>query len=190
MIIYDCEIENMIPSKDTPNKPNLKYCRGWYDHRGMGISVIGVYDYHTNKSIAFTRENFMEFLELITARSMLVSFNGIGFDNKLCRAFNMHIPDNKCYDILYELWEAAGPGQRHKGFKLDQVCKTALGLSKSGSGEFAPELWQTGQRQEVIDYCLHDVMLTKKLMDYLLNNHGDIPDPRDPNNILKVRLPT
>lgn len=188
MIIYDCEIIRAVPNRNTPNRSDLEYCKGWHDHKGMGISVIGVYDYYTKEYRVFCKDNFMQFLELITARSTLVSFNGIGFDNKLCDAHSLCIPEHKCYDLLLKYWEAVGPS-RYKGFKLGDICQATLGLAKSGSGADAPELWQRGKIGTVIDYCLHDIALTKKLMDYVLINHGVVPDPRDTSKVLKLELP-
>jgi hypothetical protein len=185
MLIYDCEIAYAIPNRGEEPIPGIKYCKGWHDHVGMGISCIGVYDYATDRYRVFLRDNLQEFAELVKTEQPLISYNGIGFDNKLLAAFNINIPAEHCYDILAELWKAAGPG-RHKGFKLDQVCAAALGVHKSGSGALAPVLWQQVKLGQVIDYCLNDVAMTKKLFDYLRVNHGRIPDPRDTTKTLLV----
>ena len=48
-IIYDCEIIRCIPPRDGIRNDDLAYCDGWHDYEGMGISVIGAYDYVTGQ---------------------------------------------------------------------------------------------------------------------------------------------
>jgi hypothetical protein len=45
------------------------------------------------------------------------------------------------------------------------LAKANLGYGKSGKGDLAPELWQRGSRGIVIDYCLGDVSILRKLYE-------------------------
>jgi hypothetical protein len=40
-VIYGCEIARCIPKGER--SPDLEYCQGWADFKGMGISVICAY---------------------------------------------------------------------------------------------------------------------------------------------------
>jgi len=40
-LFFDTEIVNLIPSGKP--EPSYRYCKGWTDYEGMGISVIGCY---------------------------------------------------------------------------------------------------------------------------------------------------
>jgi hypothetical protein len=45
MLVYDCEIINAIkPKKPSEVRKDIKYCDGWEDYKGMGISCVGLYD--------------------------------------------------------------------------------------------------------------------------------------------------
>ena len=193
MLIYDCEIVHALPSMKEPNVPDIIYCRGWEDYAGMGIACIGAYDTDTGQTHLFCQDNFPVFQAMVDAADVLVGFNTIGFDNKLCAAHGISVPDEKSYDLLVELWVAAGlpptyAYPSHVGFGLNAVCSVNLNETKTGHGASAPVLWQHGKRGEVIDYCLHDVWLTVNLLR-LVERDVPILDPRDGVTPLRVRPP-
>lgn len=193
MIIYDCEIIKAICGKNEERLQGIKYCDGWSDHAGMGISVICVYDYATGRYRVFCADNFDEFQELVNKTDMVVGFNSIGFDNKLCAANGLNIPAEKTYDLLAEIWAGAGltktfKFQTHTGFGLEACCEANFGLKKTGNGATAPVDWQRGKIGKVIDYCLNDIFLTKMLLDLVISN-GAICDPRNTGSLIKVANP-
>lgn len=158
----------------------------------MGISVIGVYDYIEDRFRVFCKDNFAEFQRLVDARDLVAGFNSIAFDNAVCRANGILVPEEKSYDLLVQLWTAAGLGPKfiyptHLGFGLDATASVNLGMQKSGHGALAPVQWQRGEVGAVIDYCLQDVNITRRLIDHARNS--DLLDPRDPTQALEVETP-
>jgi hypothetical protein len=175
ILIYDCEIVKAIPNRDGSTIDGIEYCAGWRDFENMGISVIGVYDYVEDRARVFCADNAEEFAVLWRGRDLCIGFNSIPFDNELIDATpGWASPlECDCYDLLREIWAAVGLGpefnfKTHGGYGLDAVCEANFGTRKSGSGAFAPVLWQQGKIGEVIDYCLNDVHLTKQLFDAVL----------------------
>lgn len=174
MLIYDSEIVKAIPDKNAPPVTGIEYCAGWHDHANMGISVIGAYDYWEQRYRVFCQDNLSEFQKLVDDHDLVISFNGLAFDNKLCAANGVKVSDEKTYDLLVEIWRAVGLGptferQTHGGFGLNALTQLNFGIGKVGTGAFAPVLWQQGKYGEVIDYCLDDVMLTKALLDKVMH---------------------
>ena len=173
---------------------DIDYCDGWHDHANMGISVIGAYDYITDRYRVFCKDNFHEFLLLAgDGRDPMVSFNGIGFDNKVLRSAQIDIPDSRCYDILRELWSAVGLGpefnyKTHGGFGLERVGKANFSLSKTGNGAIAPVEWQRGNIGNVVDYCLNDVKLTKMTFDRIVET-GGLRNPCDSSHFITMSPP-
>ena len=173
-VVYDIEIVKGIRSRKEKGIEGIEYCKGWHDHANMGISVIGAFDSKESRYRVFCEDNFDEFFDLVSQRDLAVSFNGIGFDNKV---LDLRIT-GKCmselceqYDILREIWISAklNPDKfywrTHGGYGLDDMAE-ANGLgSKSGHGALAPVQWQRGETGTVIDYCLQDVHLTRDLFD-------------------------
>jgi hypothetical protein len=176
-LFYDCEIVNCIPDPYRNNQPDLSYCDGWHDFEGMGISVIGTY--WKGKYRAFFFHQLQEFQEIVNQADEVIGFNSISFDDRLMAANGVDITTT--YDLLYEVRKASDQPGRYvrgltrRGYSLQNLAVANLGVGKTGSGEFAPKLWQRGERQKVVDYCLNDVRLLVKL--YGLFKAGKMYDP-------------
>ncbi len=188
MLIYDTEILNAIPPRNaSERKPNVIYCNGWDDFAGMKISCLCVWDYQRDCSRVFGESNLAEFQKLIDQHDKIIGFNNFRFDDQLVKANNIVIPQEKSYDILAEIYRSLG--SRQSGCSLENVVKANFpNIAKTEKAEFAPELWQRGEQTRVIDYCLNDVLMTKKLVDKILR-FGYINNPLDPSKTLKMRRP-
>lgn len=194
MFIYDAEIIKAIQGKNEDRIQRIEYCEGWQDHKNMGISVVCGYDYFTDRYRVFMADNFTALQGVLLAHpGPLIGFNNIGFDNKLLRANGIAIADEKCYDILSEIWKADGltawfEYPTHIGYSLNNILSSNFpNLQKSGHGALAPVLWQQKQYAEVVDYCLEDVRLTKKVLDKILRT-GNLINPKN-GNVLKIPRP-
>ena len=199
-IVYDLEIEKAICGKGEEYLPDIQYCNGWHDHSGMGISVLGCYNYATDEYRVFCEDNLHKFLELVDESDYVVGFNSARFDRKVvqavlnCAESHADVFVRKDYDILAEMWVSSGLDpdkfyyKTHGGFSLDDTC-AANGLApKRLNGALAPIMWQRGQRGTVIDYCLDDVIKTKKLFDAIMRD-GSLYNPKIPGTILSMRRP-
>jgi hypothetical protein len=188
MIIYDCEIKNVIPNKKEQQKRGLKYCKGWTDYKGMGISCIGVYDVLKDNYRIFCDDNMEAFQKLIDQRDSLVGFNNKNFDDNLCRAHGLILDEKKSYDLMVEIKIADGlkPNAIVKGYSLDNIAKVNGIQTKTESGAMAPVMWQRKQIGRVIDYCLLDVFITKEI--FLLAYEGKIKSLKT-GRYLKLRMP-
>lgn len=192
ILIYDIEIIKAVPDKKFPVQEGVEYCAGWQDHANMGVSVIGAYDYASNRYRTFCADNFDEFRSLKIKSDTVVTFNGIGFDDKVLSACSVDgVSHPNHYDILRELWLGAGLGPEfiypsHIGFGLEAVGMANFGLSKTGNGALAPVDWQQGKIGSVIDYCLNDVALTKRCFDRI-RTMGGLLDPRDSSHFIEMR---
>ena len=205
ILIYDCEIIKMIPPKpkfveldfgrgeQLPVEllPGIEYCKGWGDHKGMGISVIG-YCYGLRGAPVAALPEYPNHADMAAFQGLassvtVVGFSSRGFDDKLCACFGIAVETD--YDLLEEIRIAAGYEASFRSvpkgmsYKLDAIAR-ANGMAKTGSGELAPKLWQQGKRQEVIDYCLHDVAITRDTLK--LGLEGKLVDPNT-GNLLQLR---
>lgn len=187
MLVYDIEIERLIPPKEGPMDPKYEYCHGWGDHSGMGIAVVGAFDYNEGVPRIFFKDNIEELWKLMDKADRIVGFNNRHFDDKLMLAHGYEVPQEKSYDLFLEIKEAAGAHKFAKGYSLDNCCQVNLGMSKSGSGEMAPKLWQDGRYGAVADYCLRDISLTAKLLDMAMDQ--PILDPGNNGVRIFVKSP-
>lgn len=180
MIVYDIEIARAIQNQGEDRIDGVEYAEGWHDHAGMGIACLCAFDLVEQRYRVFAADNLDAFADLVTRRHKVISFNGHQFDDHVCRANGIDIPDFKSVDLAALIWCAAGiePGTHPKGLGLDAICRVNGMGGKTGNGALAPVLWQQGKRGRVIDYCLTDVMLTVALYRRLRWMGGCI-DPRN-----------
>ena len=193
-LIYDLEIKKGILGKGEPPISGIEYCDGWHDHANMGISVLGAWCGMTSLPLVFDDHNKDLFTRSLSNYQHLVTFNGIGFDDKVIRAcWDFAVPQYLSYDILRELWIADGLDpdrfeyRTHGGYGLDACARVNFGDAKSGDGASAPLLYQRGQIAELYSYCLKDVMLTRRLFMRIATNQGVIKHPKTGRDV-KLRL--
>jgi hypothetical protein len=187
MLIYDLEIQKMIPPKSGDLLPDLKYCKGWTDYVGMGLACLCLYDFARDEYHIFDEFELDDMKSRFARTDLIVGFNIVNFDNKVLSTYDFPIPENKCYDLLVEIAKAAGTPNNYKGLTLDAICQANFGAGKSENGADAPKLYQFGNYGRLFNYCLSDVRLTKKLFERVRDT-GHIINPRD-NKWIRVARP-
>lgn len=172
VLLYDLEIARCIPSIKEDRKPAYEYCLGWDDHAGMGISVLVAYDFPTDSVHVYCEDNVWDFAALAQRRKHIVGFNSLAFDDRVVAAYGLTVKTT--WDLRMELLKRVnGDTKRHAGRRLADWLQANNLPPKTESGARAPELWQDRQYGRVIDYCVQDVMLTKRLVERL----PDLVDP-------------
>lgn len=173
--VYDLEIKKAIPPKDPAARlEDIEYCAGWRDFENMGISVLGVANYHNGSYRAYLDDNLKDFLDTVNEYGdLLVGFNNLAFDDQVITAAYPEFGQGRSkeidrYDILREIWLAEGlpptwRGTKQAGYTLNDMA-LINGLSgKIGNGAEAPIDWQRGHLGKLITYCLDDVHKTLHL---------------------------
>jgi hypothetical protein len=183
--IYDLEIIRAIPPKNEADRiAGIEYCSGWTDYVGMGISV-GAYcvlDSATGeiRLPAFCTQTpallAAQLSDLSTLGALIGGFNTPGFDDRLMAAHGCPIQSD--FDILEMVRSSAlrepGASLRGRSYSMAKIAE-ANGYAKTMSGENAPIEWQRGNRQQVIDYCINDVLIEAETLKRLLL--GTLVDP-------------
>lgn len=194
-LVYDLEIKKAILGKNESPLPGIEYAENGWNDDTLGISSLCAYSYPHDRYFLFADDNLGEFHELIAKHELMVGFNINAFDDRhLALAGFVELADKLHYDILVEMWHAAGLGDKfvypsHAGFSLDATLAANFSfLQKSGHGARAPILYQQKRFGELHGYCLDDVQLEKKLFDYILKKKVLI-DPRDHSTLLRLRNP-
>jgi predicted PolB exonuclease-like 3'-5' exonuclease len=129
---------------------------------GLEISVIGTYSYNQDKYIAYTEHELEALGEVLKNTEMLVGFYISGFDLPVMQK---HYPDLELMrmpriDLFDEIELNIG-----KRISLELLAQANLGYGKSGHGIDAPILYKEGKLEELKNYCLQDVKVTKELYD-------------------------
>lgn len=172
MIVYDIEcIRPVMPRDPDQCLPDIEYAKDWKDYLGMGIACIGAYDAEADLFRVFGGDPpELDRFGAFAANRIIVGWNNRAFDDPLLAAHGVDVVQS--WDIKAALMAAGGGGQR--GNSLEDTARVNLGgTGKFADGSMAPVWWQRGQHERVIDYCLQDVNLTRRLLCRLLNR-GEI----------------
>jgi len=159
-IVFDIETQNTFAEV------------GGYNTKALKISVIGVYFYETETYQAFAVDELNKLWPRLEQTDRLIGFNSKHFDIPV---MNNYYPGDLSVlphlDIMEEVVKTLG----HR-LKLESIAQATLGYGKSGSGLMAVEYWKKGQMDELKDYCLQDVKVTKEVYEYGLK-HGALAYP-------------
>jgi hypothetical protein len=179
-LIYDLEIKKAVLKKGDTPFPGIEYCKGWDDHANMGISVICALETQRMIPHVFI-DRPRDFQTLARGLDIpLIGFNSINFDDLVMAANDAALTTD--YDLLEEVRVATdqprkyGKGTR-KGYTLNDLALANLGIEKSNNGGDAPILWQRGQIDELVSYCMRDVMILFQLLTMATEFPGHLADP-------------
>lgn len=149
IIVYDIE------TKETFQEIGTR------DPRKLTISMLGAYSYNERRLISFTEDELPQFWRRLEQCSMLIGFNNKGFDDVVVSAYFPEISKVPSFDILEQVHKTLG-----FRIKLDNIAHATLGEGKSGDGLKAIKLYREGKIEELRDYCLDDVRITKDLFEH------------------------
>jgi DEAD/DEAH box helicase domain-containing protein len=137
---------------------------GKRDPATLDISVVGVYDSGTDSYTTYLEEDFGKLWNIIEGADLLIGFNSEHFDLPL---LNKYYPGDlyaiKSLDLMKEIQKSLG-----RRIGLDAIASATLGTSKTSNGLQAVVWWKQGKIQEIRDYCIADVQITKEVYEYAL----------------------
>lgn len=132
------------------------------------ITVVGIHDSETDEYSAYEVAELPQLWKIFEKTDMLVGYNSDHFDIPI---LNKYYPGDltkiKSLDLLKEIFDVLG-----RRVRLDAVAEGTLGMNKSGNGLEAQKWWYDGEKERVKKYCLKDVEITKKVLDYALEHQG------------------
>lgn len=132
----------------------------------LKISVLGLYNYHTDRYECYTEEEIYKVGELFQEADQIIGFNIKGFDFHVLQPYlNYNVHELPYLDIMEEVEKILG----HR-LKLDNLATTTLGVGKNGDGLEALRMWKQGRVDELKKYCTQDVKVTKELYDYVMKH--------------------
>lgn len=150
----------------------------------MQITVVGVYHYSRNEYKTYLLEELADLETDLKQAHLLVGFNSDHFDIPILnKYYQFDLFSIASFDILREFRAKTG-----KRLGLDAIAGMTLGTHKSGTGANAMTLYQEGKLQELADYCLNDVRLTKDMFEYCISKKHLIYSSKDGWLRLKVDM--
>ena len=180
-LVFDIETQNFFTDPDV----------GWDNFAALKISVVCVYSYAQDKYFSFEEHEMPALAELFTGASRIIGFSMNRYDVPVLNHYFQRLPnvafevpnlwEMERIDLLDEI-ELAIRGR----VSLSRLAEANLGVKKDRHGSEAISLYRDGKMEELKEYCLKDVRLTKELYDLSRKqNYLFIPD-RETGELTKV----
>ncbi len=140
---------------------------GGYFTDKLKVSLVGCYFYETDTYESFLEPDLPKLFARLEKSGRIIGYNTIGFDMPVLNNYYagdlLTLPQ---LDILQKI-------ERELGYriKLDDVAKATLGTQKSAHGLQAVAWWKEGKIDEIREYCLQDVKVTKEVYEFGLKNN-------------------
>ena len=150
---------------DVETKKTFDEVGGYFPDR-LGISFVGVClrDGHLGKGemLSFFEQDLPKLFPLLETTDVIIGFNCDQFDMQtFIPYYQADVGRFATLDLLTRIKKSAG----HR-IGLDAVAQETLGVGKSGSGLDAIKYYQSQRWNELRDYCLQDVAVTRDVYDY------------------------
>lgn len=180
-IVFDIETQNFFTDPEV----------GADNFSALRISVVGAYSYAQNAYFTFEEHEVEAMAKLFRSARLVVGFSSNRYDIPVLNCYFQRLaPELKFnlwhldrVDLLEEIEMASG-----ERISLSRLSEANLGVAKDRHGSEAIWLYRTGQMDELKQYCLKDVELTKQLYDlYRDRGYFFVPDKRS-GEITKLNL--
>lgn len=148
--------------------PGILYVDSWSDENKVKAGVACLCVIEASNQIppsVFIDENLKDAQVLFDQAALLLTYNGMDYDNKVLAGHGLVIPAEKSLDLCKVITAALGGRRR---VKLEDLAMANLGTGKSGKGALAPHWWQGGHQARTVGYCLKDTWLLLKLYELAL----------------------
>ena len=147
---------------------------GGYFTDKLKVSLVGVYYYETDTYESYLEADLPQMFAKLEVGGRIIGYNSIGFDMPVLNNYYagdlLRLPQ---LDILQHIEKSLG-----YRIKLDDVAAATIGTRKSAHGLQAVAWWKEGKIQEIREYCLQDVKVTKEVYEFGLKNGYVLYDDR------------
>lgn len=169
-LVFDIETQNFFTDPDV----------GWDNYDALKISVVGVYSYVEDRYYCYEENEMDKLAALFADARRIVGFSMNRYDIPVLNHYFQRLKNAprlwgmERVDLLEEIEMATG-----SRISLDRLAGANLGQNKTHHGSEAITLYRDGKMEELKEYCLNDVKLTKDLYDlYRKQNFLMVPSKK------------
>lgn len=156
-----------------------------HDLAKLKVSVVGVYDYSTDKYRIYREEELNELFKIMEHSQKIIGYNINKFDLPVLAPYYLgNVKQFPTLDILELVDQSLG-----YRVALNDLAQATLSIKKSGHGLLAINYFREGDWESLEKYCLDDVKITKMLYEYILKNGKVLFRSANGIKEIKINLP-
>lgn len=178
-LVFDIETKNFFTDPEV----------GWNNFTALKISVVGVYSYLKDAYFCFEEHEMPKLAEFVRDAKLLVGFSINRYDIPVLANYFQGSPETRDVDLWKkERIDLLEEVEMETGTRisLSKLSQANLGINKDHHGSEAIELWRSGRIDELKNYCLNDVKLTRQLYDLYRRDGSLIIPNRETGELAKV----
>jgi DEAD/DEAH box helicase domain-containing protein len=179
-IVFDIETQNFFTDPDV----------GRDNFGALKISVVCAYSYAEDKYFSFEENEMPAAAQLFNGAGRIVGFSSNRYDVPVLNGYfqKLRLPTENLWkkeriDLLEEIELATGDR-----ISLSRLAEANLGEKKEQGGAEAVALYREGKMDELKEYCLKDVRLTRELYDLYEKQHYLMVPNKRTGEVLKVEF--
>lgn len=132
------------------------------DQANMKVTVVSIYEFETDKYTSFDENELGQLWPILEKAERLIGYNSESFDIPILnKYYTGDLTQFPHLDILKVIKESSG-----KRYKLDDIAKATLQISKSADGLQAMKWYEQGEIAKIKEYCEQDVKVTKEVYEF------------------------
>src|SRR3989344_1700737 len=146
---------------DIETKNSFQDVGGQHNLTKLKISFVGVYSYKQDAYLSFFEDELDKLGPVLQSAGLIIGFSTNRFDIPILNEYYpFNVKSIESLDILDDIEERLG----HR-VGLDWLAQTNLKIGKSAHGLDAIKFYNEGRMEDLKNYCLQDVKITKDLYE-------------------------
>lgn len=139
---------------------------GWDNIHLMKLAVGVVWDSREERFLSYREKDADKLVEKLRSADLVVGFNVLRFDYTVLQPYSsFDLQEIKTFDMLLDV-------KKRLGFRLslNHLAQNTLKVKKSADGLLSLQWFKEGKMDEIIEYCIKDVEITRDLFLFGRNN--------------------
>lgn len=156
---------------------------GWGNIHLMKLAVGVVWDSVEQEFFTYVEGEADELVNKLRSADLVVGFNVIGFDYTVLQPYSpFDLQEINTFDMLLDV-------KKHLGFRLslNHLAHETLDVEKSADGLISLKWFKEGKIDKIINYCKHDVAITRDLFHFG-EEHGYLQYKSKSGNAQRVEV--
>ena len=179
VIVFDIETKNFFTDPEVE----------WGNFEALRVSMLCAYSYAQDKYFSFTEYELEAAAVLFRDAGTIIGFSINNYDvpilhlhfQRLAEDLRVNLWEKQRFDIAEKIEDIA-----KQRISLSRLAFSNLGVKKERHGSEAIALYRDGKMDELREYCMNDVKLTKDIYELMVRDGTLLMPDYDTHELMRV----